>query len=101
MKTTRFLPILALVLLIIMPGCPADKCPEGENAVLRDLSGLDGCTWVFELEDGQRLEPVNLHQYDLELKDGLEVKIQYAEATDMMSICMAGKMVNISCISKR
>jgi hypothetical protein len=86
---------------LLFAGCPADKCPDGEAAVLRNLSGLDGCTWVFELEDGQRLEPVNLHQYELELKDGLEVSIQYTEATDMMSICMAGKMVNITCISKR
>lgn len=97
-------PILSMVLLgtaLLFAGCPADECPEGENAVLRDYAGLDGCRWLFELEDGQRLEPVNLHQYDFELKDGLEVSIQFTEATDMMSICMAGKMVNITCISKR
>lgn len=97
-------PILSMVLLgtaLLFAGCPADECPEGEKAVLRDYAGLDGCRWLFELEDGQRLEPVNLHQYDFELKDGLEVSIQFTEATDMMSICMAGKMVNITCISKR
>lgn len=98
-RTTFSLILLAAALLLA--GCPADKCPDGVNAVLVNLEGLDGCTWVFELEDGQRLEPVNLHQYDLELKDGLKVKINYTEALDMMSICMVGKMVNITCISKR
>lgn len=101
MKTRILFLSFVLCAGFLMTGCPADQCPEGEHAVLRDLSGLDGCTWVFELEDGQRLEPVNLQQYDLELKDGLEVRIQYTEATGMMSICMSGKMVNITCLSKR
>ena len=86
---------------LLFAGCPADKCPDGVNAVLINLEGLDGCTWVFELEDGQRLEPINLHQYEFDLKNGIKVKLNYTEAIDMMSICMVGKMVNITCISKR
>ncbi|MEE4176401.1 MAG: hypothetical protein V2I46_02710 [Bacteroides sp.] len=101
MKTRIYFLFLMLCIGWLLTGCPADKCPEGEKAVLRDYAGLDGCRWLFELEDGQRLEPVNLHQYDVELQDGLKVTITYTEATDMMSICMAGKMVNITCISKR
>lgn len=101
MKPKTFFPLILLGAALLLAGCPADKCPDGENAVLRDYAGLDGCRWLFELEDGQRLEPVNLHEYDLELQDGMEVKISYTEATDMMSICMAGKMVNITCIFKR
>lgn len=101
MKTSHFFTIMALSAALLLSACPADKCPDGKNALLRDYTGLDGCRWVFELEDGQRLEPVNLHQLDFELRDSLKVKINYTEAPDMMSICMVGKMVNITCITTR
>jgi len=101
MKFKLLFPLILLGAALLLAGCPTDKCPDGENAVLRDYTGLDGCRWVFELEDGQRLEPINLHEYDFELTDGQKVKITFTEAPDMMSICMVGKMVNITCISKR
>ncbi len=101
MQPKHFFILIMLAAALLLAGCPADNCPDGDKAVLRDLTGLDGCRWVFELEDGQRLEPINLHEFDIELTDRQKVKISYTEATDMMSICMVGKMVNITCLSKR
>lgn len=61
-------------------------------------STLDGCTWLIELEDSKKLEPVNLKE---ELKkDGLKVWIQYKHYENF-SFCMAGEMVTITAIEIR
>jgi hypothetical protein len=86
-------------------------------AKVRDLSGLDGCGWVFELEDGTNLiphwqwgfcgtpplpegmaeDPLYLYEY----VDGKTVFIQYTVLTDMATACMAGPVAKISCIKDR
>ncbi len=98
-------PIIKLLLIFVITGlallttgCPEDKCEGGVHGLLVDYTGLDGCQWIIELESGERLEPVNLHQLKFEPSDSLPVRIIYTEATDMMSICMVGKMVHINCI---
>jgi hypothetical protein len=84
-------------------------------ATVRDLTGLDGCGWVFELEDGTRLEPIRVFYcgtpplpaeipqdplYNFEFVDGKTVYINYEEIASP-SICMVGTTVNITCISDR
>ncbi len=98
-------PISKLLLIFIIvgtalltTGCPEDKCEGGVDGWLVDYTGLDGCRWIIELQSGERLEPVNLHQLDFEPSDSLPVRIIYKEAPDMMSICMVGTMVHINCI---
>jgi hypothetical protein len=82
-------------------------------ATIKDLTGLDGCGFVFELEDGTRLEPVKIFMcgtppitkdntdplHNFELVDGKKVFIDY-EAIQGASICMAGQTVRITCISE-
>jgi hypothetical protein len=90
-------------------------CEEGVFAIVRDLSGLDGCGFVFELADGTRLEPQMLGYcgtppltkeitenplYDFEWVDGKQVRIGYEEITDAASICMVGKIVKITCLEE-
>lgn len=78
------------------------------RATVKDLTGLDGCRLVFELEDGTLLEPemrVYVQPplpeedplYYFELKAGQQVLIGY-RASDAASVCMAGQMVFITCI---
>jgi hypothetical protein len=87
-------------MVLLTTGCPKDKCEGGVDGLLLDYTGLDGCRWIIELDSGERLEPVNLDQLDFEPADSLPVRIIYTEATDMMSICMVGEMVHISCIER-
>lgn len=61
-------------------------------------SSLDGCTWLMELEDGKKLEPVNLKE-DFK-KEGLKVWVQY-QHYENYSFCMAGEMVTITAIELR
>ena len=112
--TNLFLLLIAsMCLLASLTSCSKDTDPVkncGTPATIRDLRGLDGCGFVLELENGQRLEPVpvfrcgndpNLLTMDssnFTWKDGLRVTIGYKELKDRASICMTGKMVEITCI---
>ena len=87
-------------------------CDESVEATVRDLSGLDGCWFVFELNDGTRLQPYFLPTcgtpplpkevtedplYQFDWQDGKRVKIGYRE-TKGFNTCMSGQLVKITCI---
>ncbi len=65
-------------------------------ALVVDYSELDGCTYLLELSDGQKLQPVNL-QEDFKRK-GLKLFITY-KMHDGVSNCMAGRMVTLTSAS--
>jgi hypothetical protein len=84
-------------------------------ATVKDLTGLDGCGFVFELEDGTRLEPQRIFfcgtpplpkeaiedpLYNFQFVDGKKVLIDYEELDGAMSICMAGPVVRITCLKE-
>jgi hypothetical protein len=116
MKNLLLFSLLGLALL----ACDEEKfdgsvpCTQGVEATVRDLTGLDGCGFVFELKDGTRLEPYRIllfcgtpplpkevtedPLYQFEWIDGKRVKIGYDVLTDGVSICMVGPMVKITCI---
>ena len=90
-------------------------CEDGVLATVRDLRGLDGCGFVFELANGTKLEPQMLGYcgtpplpkeitenplYDFEWVDGKLVRINYEEIPDAASICMVGKIGKITCIEE-
>lgn len=90
-----------------------DSSACSTTATVRDLTGLDGCGFVLELEDGSYLEPVRPllfcgtpplpkevtedPLYSFDFVDGKRVKVSYEETGDM-SICMVGPVVKITCI---
>lgn len=84
-------------------------------ATVKDLTGLDGCGYVFELEDGTRIEPVRTllmcgtpplpkeitedPLYNFNFVDGKQVMISF-ELTQAASICMAGLPAKITCLTE-
>lgn len=91
------------------------SCDNAVLATVKDLTGLDGCGFVFELTDGTKLEPQMLGYcgtpplpkevtenplYNFQFIDGKQVRIGFEEVTDAMSICMVGKVVKITCIEE-
>ena len=91
------------------------SCDEGVRATVRDLTGLDGCGFVFELQDGTRLEPQRLMYcgtpplpkevtedplYNFEWVDGKQVVIAYKEVPETGSFCMVGPIVKITCLQE-
>ena len=91
------------------------SCDNAVLATVKDLSGLDGCGFVFEVADGTRLEPQMLGYcgtpplprevtenplYNFQWVDGKQVRIGFEEIPDAISICMVGKIVKITCIEE-
>lgn len=81
-------------------------------ATVRDITGLDGCSFVLELNNGERLIPLmetsfaepqsitvkvngNFHTF----MEGQKVLINYV-ADNRPNICMAGQSIIISCIKQ-
>lgn len=57
-----------------------------------------GLCWLIVSEEGIRYEPINL---DDDFKSqGLQVKFTFIERTDMASICMQGRIIEIIKIEK-
>ena len=104
-----------LFLIIVFTQCESDSTEACSTpATVRDFTGLDGCGWVFELQDGTLLEPLRLLRcgtpspskeanedplQDFVFEAGKRVFISYTE-TLSPSICMVGPVVKITCISE-
>ncbi|WP_271764786.1 hypothetical protein [Aquimarina algiphila] len=59
---------------------------------------MDGCSWVIQLDTGEKLQAVNLFDFEIDKKNEPRISIVYKEAEAMAGICMVGKMVEISCL---
>lgn len=118
MKT--YISALCVVLSLLFISCDEEQpivitCDNAVLATVKDLTGLDGCGFVFELADGTKLEPQMLFfcgtpplpkevtenpLYNFQWVDGKQVRIAYEEIPDAASICMAGKIVKITCLEE-
>ncbi len=67
------------------------------KGIVRDYTGLDGCGFIIELINGDKLEPVEINDENFVLMDGQRVILTYTELSNM-SICMVGKTVRIDSI---
>jgi hypothetical protein len=83
-------PALAVHDTLISPPAPAGE--EFIPGVVKKYE-LDGCSYIIELTDGSKLEPINLPEEFR--KDSLKVMVKYTEQKEMGSICMVGKIVKI------
>ena len=96
---------IALLIAILTMGCKKSKttavseigCDGGEVLTLKDLTGLDGCSWVFEQANGNKLEPTNLAE-QLSSPENKQYRVIYKTRTNGGSICMVGNLIEIVCI---
>lgn len=92
------LSIIGYGIILFISSCEKsdnDSPKSYESGKLKNLTGLDGCSWVIELDDKSKLEPLNLDVFDLELVENKEIKFKYHERTDLGSFCMVGVVVEI------
>lgn len=104
MKTllNSFIIAISFLQILVFQGCNKEsECENSHSAKLVNMTGLDGCGWMVELDDGSSLEPTNLNDFNLDLKENKKIWISYHTAPQLMSICMAGEIVTIDCISER
>ena len=78
----------------------SDYVKEGyEKAKVVDMTGLDGCKFMIELTNGDKLEPNKLdNKY---MKDKMNVWVKYTLNKNGASVCMSGKMIVITDIVVR
>ena len=62
---------------------------------MRDYTGLDGCGWVIEADEGAVLEPLNLGEFISDPDAGMRLAIEYQEEGGYASICMVGPIVTL------
>ncbi len=84
---------------------PDDKEPEPlssceKTATVKDNSGLDGCKYLIVLENGKRLEPLIVEDKNFKFRDGQKIRLTYEQEREMMSVCMAGQGVRVTCIEE-
>jgi hypothetical protein len=66
-----------------------------------DMQGLDGCTFLIQLEDGRKLLPIYSREPDFQPKDGMKVRLDFKPADDMASVCMAEDLIaEITCLER-
>ncbi len=116
---TLFCLLLFIAVTITFWSCDDDSmdvsCDKAVLATVKDLTGLDGCGFVFELADGTKLQPQMLGYcgtpplpkevtenplYNFQWVDGKQVRIGFEEVPDAMGICMVGKIVKITCLEE-
>ena len=89
-------------------GCASKVCKTvmvyyGSNTcnyrgTVYDYTGLDGCGYIIELDNGIKLEPVKfLNQ--IELRDSMRVKLSYS-LVRVATTCMVGQTAVITCIEE-
>lgn len=103
MKKATPLFFILIVFILIFAGCNKSTSPEtgAVAATLFDYTGLDGCSWVIKLENEEVLEPTNLADFTIELKEGKKVWLKYTVQDNLASICMVGPIVKIENIWER
>jgi hypothetical protein len=79
--------------VITKPSC-------GTLATVKDNSGLDGCKFLIILDNDQRLEPLVMEDKNFEFKDGQRIRLNYETEREMMSVCMSGMGVKVTCIEE-
>ncbi len=80
-----------------------EHVPECKNTVkgtLVDKTGLDGCSMVVQIGDNEYLEPININELNLDIREGLQIEFTYEEV-DVATICMMGKVVRITCVETK
>ena len=96
--------ILIILSTFIISSCSTSKNGGNDSdcstlATVKDFTGLDGCTFLFILDNGDKYLPAEISDSNFELKDQQRIKFGYKELKDQMSICMAeNKIVAVTCI---
>jgi hypothetical protein len=91
----------AFLLLVIFTSlsCQKDEIlPKSgyEEVTLKNLTGFDGCGFVFQKNDGNYLEPTNKKDFTIDYTDGKKYYIKYNIDNNTGSFCMVGKMIKIA-----
>ncbi|MFN5442146.1 MAG: hypothetical protein ACK5AR_09865 [Flavobacteriia bacterium] len=92
--------VIVISTSLLIFSCNRTSCENAQAATIVDYTGLDGCGLVIKFQNGEVLEPINLHDFNITPTDGMKVWVKYHEV-GLASICMVGPTVEIDCLAKR
>ena len=95
-----FFIIPLIVLLFISISCDKNEFEGMQEGVIKDLTGLDSCSYVIELNNGTNLMVTNLYDFDVAIEDNKEVWVRY-ESVEMPNTCICGEVVSIEDLQER
>jgi putative nigrescin immunity protein NigD len=93
-KTLLLLAVIVTVLLVV--SC-SEKNKDNDiqtvyySGIVKDYSDLDGCGYIIELENGEKINPVIINNSNIDLLDGENVDIVYEIIDTIATTCMVGQ----------
>lgn len=71
-----------------------------QEGKLINMEHLDGCGWVIQLKTGNKIQPINLRNFELELEEDKTIFVKY-KPSNMVSVCQIGEVVEIEYITTK
>ena len=71
-----------------------------QEGVIKDLTGLDSCSFVIQLNNGTNLVVTNLYDFGITIEDNQEVWVRY-ESVEMPNMSICGQVVTIQDLQER
>jgi len=97
-QSNIILPLI--VALFISNSCDKNEFKDMHEAVIKDLTGLDSCGFIIQLNNGTNLMVTNLYDFDVPIEDNKEVWVKY-ESPSMPNSCICGEVVEIEDLRER
>ena len=99
-KSIFIIPLI--ISLFLFNSCERIDYSDMQEAVIKDMSWLDGCGYLIELSDGTYLQAINLNEFDIELEDNKEIWVKYhSYSNSILNTCMCGEVVEIEDLRER
>ena len=92
--------LLLVMLIVNLTSCEKEDNFKNRTGLLRNYTGLDGCSWVIESK-GEVFEITNFHEFSGQFKDSTEVTFSYAPSDNVASICMVGGGIKLLSIQPK
>jgi hypothetical protein len=94
--------IICNIFFVLFLFCGLSNCSKDDTSelslyhgILINMSTFDGCGWIIELDNKNKIEPRNLNDFNLTLQDSAGVLVRYQIPNDRSSYCMIGDVVEI------
>ena len=100
-KIIKAIPLIILTLLF--SSCDRIDTSEMQEGVIKDMSNLNGCGYVVQLNNGTILEVENLHEFNIDIENNKEVWVKY-QSNPLICIetmCQLGEVVSLENMIER
>ena len=70
------------------------------EGIIKDLTGLDSCSFVIQLNNGTNLVVTNIHDFGITIEDNQEVWVRY-ESVEIPNMSVCGQVVTVEDLQER